>query len=151
MLKDLALQLSEEIPTGLPTELNAVCFPQIGFLIVVPLDEESNQALWDGPEDDKWEVMFTTEASAYYKSSAMRGLDNQYGDIWGEICGEYRKLLMIFWASSTPTFINADREIEMLHDLAQRVLEYQEMLVTVSDVCGELDWFVKAFQATRKS
>lgn len=88
MLKNLALQLSEEIPIGLPTELNAVCFPQIGFLVVVPKDEESNMALWDGPEDDKWEVMFTTEASAYYKTSVMRELDDRFGDIYGEICGK---------------------------------------------------------------
>ncbi len=32
-----------------------------------------------------------------------------------------------------------DLEIEMSYDLAQRVLQYEQMLVAVSDLCGELD------------
>jgi len=33
-----------------------------------------------------------------------------------------------------------DREIEIIHDLAQRVLVHEEMLNVVSDILGELDW-----------
>ena len=33
-----------------------------------------------------------------------------------------------------------DREIELIHDLAQRVLVHEEMLNVVSDILGELDW-----------
>jgi len=33
-----------------------------------------------------------------------------------------------------------DREIELIHDLAQRVLVHEEMLNAVSDILGELDW-----------
>lgn len=33
-----------------------------------------------------------------------------------------------------------DREIEIIHELAQKVLEYEEILIQVSDVCGQLDW-----------
>jgi len=33
----------------------------------------------------------------------------------------------------------SDKEIEMVHDLAQRVLEYEELLTAASDICGELD------------
>lgn len=42
----------------------------------------------------------------------------------------------------TATYIElpADREIEIVHDLAQRVLEHEEMLNTVSDILGEVDW-----------
>lgn len=34
-----------------------------------------------------------------------------------------------------------DREIEIMHELAQFVLEYEDMLTAASDVCGELDWY----------
>lgn len=36
--------------------------------------------------------------------------------------------------------IVADREIEIIHDLAQRVLLHEEMLGKASDILGELDW-----------
>ncbi len=32
-----------------------------------------------------------------------------------------------------------DKEIEIIHELAQRVLEYENMLCVISDICGELD------------
>lgn len=35
---------------------------------------------------------------------------------------------------------NPDLEIEILHDLAQRVLGYDTLLATASDILGELDW-----------
>lgn len=36
--------------------------------------------------------------------------------------------------------MHLDREIEIVHDLAQRVLRFEELLNTCSDICGELDW-----------
>lgn len=33
----------------------------------------------------------------------------------------------------------AEKEIEIVYDLAQRVLRYENVLVDASDVCGELD------------
>lgn len=36
----------------------------------------------------------------------------------------------------------ADREIEIIHELAERILEYEELLTTASDICAEIDWFV---------
>jgi len=33
-----------------------------------------------------------------------------------------------------------DREIEIVYELAQRVLEFEDMLSSTSDLCGELDW-----------
>lgn len=36
----------------------------------------------------------------------------------------------------------ADKEIEIVHELAQKVLEYEELLTTTSDICGELDRYV---------
>ena len=34
---------------------------------------------------------------------------------------------------------DTDKEIEIVHALAQRVLEFEAMLCEVSDICGEID------------
>lgn len=34
----------------------------------------------------------------------------------------------------------ADREIEIVHDLGQEILKYEDLLSTTSDICAELDW-----------
>jgi DNA mismatch repair protein MSH5 len=48
----------------------------------------------------------------------MYEMDDHFGDLYGII---------------------SDREIEISHELAQFVLEYEVLLTTISDVCGELD------------
>ena len=48
------------------------------------------------------------------------------------------KLMVLFELSHTNPL--ADREIEIVHDLAQRVLEYANMLCEISDICAEFDW-----------
>lgn len=35
---------------------------------------------------------------------------------------------------------SSDKEIEIVHELSQSVLKYEEMLKRASDICGELDW-----------
>jgi DNA mismatch repair protein MSH5 len=47
-------------------------------------------------------------------------MDNHFGDIYGII---------------------SDREIEISHELAQFVLQYEELFTSCSDVCGELDLY----------
>lgn len=36
----------------------------------------------------------------------------------------------------------AEKEIEIVYDLAQKVLQYENVLIEASDICGEIDWFV---------
>lgn len=110
-------------------ELTVVFLPQIGFLICMPKDPETRRAIWEGgPGDDVWERIFTTEENVYYKDYRMQEMDEKIGDLHGAIC---------------------DKEIEIVHELAQRVLEYEDMLCTVSDVCGELDALLALAQGAR--
>ena len=37
--------------------------------------------------------------------------------------------------------MSLDKEIEIIHELATEVLKFEGMLCTVSDICGELDWY----------
>jgi DNA mismatch repair protein MSH5 len=124
-IEDLLHKVTDHIANIVPAELNAkinvIFFPQIGFLIASPVDGENGVGVFEGPENDPWEKMFVTEAAAYYKNSNMREMDEHFGDIYGRIC---------------------DKEIEIVHELAERILEYDHLLNEVSDICGELDSLV---------
>lgn len=45
--------------------------------------------------------------------------------------------------------IPTEKEIEIVYDLAQRVLQYENVLVDASDICGEIDRFVSAVFISR--
>ncbi len=124
-IENLLHQVTEHIATFVPAELdakiNVIFFPQIGFLIASPIDPRTGASVFEGPDADPWDQTFVTEAAAYYKNSNMREMDEHFGDIYGRIC---------------------DREIEIVQDLGERVLEYEAALNDVSDLCGELDSLV---------
>jgi DNA mismatch repair protein MSH5 len=115
LLSQAALDITRTMPAEVDCSLNVIFFPQLGFHITVPLDERTGQAVWMGVG---WEAMFTTEKQVYLKDPKMRALDQDLGDLWASIC---------------------DIEIEIAHDLAQRVLMDEKLLVAASDLCGELD------------
>lgn len=118
LLGTVARSLSEKLPADFQGSLNVLYFPQIGFLITVPLDPITGEAVYDGNFDNPWERMFSTEDQVYFKNSQMREMDGHFGDLYGII---------------------SDREIEISHELAQYVLENEKLLTAASDVCGELD------------
>ena len=63
-------------------------------------------------------VTETSRGQAYFKNDEMREMDDHFGDLYGMI---------------------SDREIEISHELAQYVLEYEDLFTTASDICGQLD------------
>ncbi|QKX55952.1 uncharacterized protein TRUGW13939_03051 [Talaromyces rugulosus] len=119
LLKQVAIDVASTIPTNLGIDVNVIYFPQLGFNIAIPFNERG-LAAYTG-EDDSWEQIFTTENRAYFKDSRMREMDEKLGDIYGLIC---------------------EREIEIAHELAQRVLKYEQVLLASSDLCGELDCYL---------
>lgn len=118
LLSQVAQDVAQRVPAELDADINIIFFPQIGFLIAIRLDQESGRGVYEGNNEDPWEKMFTTEEYAYYKNGNVSEMDDYWGDIYGRIC---------------------DREIEIIHDLAAKILEYEEILTNVSDICGELD------------
>lgn len=38
----------------------------------------------------------------------------------------------------------SEKEIEIVYDMAQKILQYENVLVEASDVCGELDRYLPA-------
>ncbi|KAE8842680.1 hypothetical protein PTNB73_00732 [Pyrenophora teres f. teres] len=128
-LNQVARKLSERMPSDLRATLNVIYFPQIGFLCTTPVDPETGTAVYDGSFDNPWERMFSTEEQVYFKNSETREMDDHFGDVYGII---------------------SDREIEISHELAQYLLQYQELLTSCSDVCGELDSLLALAQGAKK-
>ncbi|KAJ9647903.1 chaperone ATPase hsp78 [Coniosporium tulheliwenetii] len=128
LLSEAARSIASKLPpNAMPPEaqLNVIFFPQIGFLIAVPVDEQTGQGVYAGT---LWKRIFTTGATVYYKSPQMQEMDERFGDIYGLIC---------------------DKEIEIIHELAQAILEYEDLLTTVSDTCGELDSLLALTQGAK--
>ncbi|EPS45841.1 hypothetical protein H072_260 [Dactylellina haptotyla CBS 200.50] len=133
ILSEVAQKVLDELPQEfrlLELDLNVVYYPQLGYLLCVPLGGDG-MPVYSGPtgedeEANRWDWMFGTAQSSYYKNERMKALDAELGDIFGNIC---------------------DREIDILHGLQEEVLKYRDMLTKCSDICGELDSLISLAQA----
>ncbi|PYI25587.1 DNA mismatch repair protein Msh5 [Aspergillus indologenus CBS 114.80] len=124
LLKKIAIEIAGEIPEFYDIDVNVIYFPQLGFNIAIPLNQ-AGDAAYRGPAEE-WNLMFFTENRAYFKDFRMRELDEKLGDIYGLIC---------------------EKEIEIVYDLAQRLLRYESNLLEASDICGQLDSLLAMAQA----
>ncbi|RAR08460.1 DNA mismatch repair protein MutS [Stemphylium lycopersici] len=127
-LNRVARKLSENMPSDLRASLNVIYFPQIGFLCTTPVDPDTGNVIYDGNFDHPWERMFATEEQVYFKNSETREMDEHFGDVYGII---------------------SDREIEISHELAQYLLQYEGLLTTCSDILGELDSLLALAQGAK--
>lgn len=118
LLSHAAQHIAQRLPAELVNQINVVYFPQIGFLISVTKDEDDAPTTYPGPPNDPWEKMFGSTTHSYYKNFNTAELDQQFGDLYGRIL---------------------DIEIEITQGLAHRVLGYEPLINTASDLCGELD------------
>ncbi|KAE8325500.1 DNA mismatch repair protein Msh5 [Aspergillus sergii] len=124
LLKQVAIDIASTIPESLDIDVNVIYFPQLGFNIAIPLNGRG-EATFTGSYDD-WELIFVTENRAYFKDFRMREMDEKLGDIYGLIC---------------------EKEIEIVYELAQKVLQYEKVLLEASDICGHIDSLLAMSQA----
>ena len=95
-IEDLLNQTSQDIARHIPAQysldLNVIFFPQIGFLISMPVDPETGRSNYEGGEGEErpWERIFSTAARVYYKDFRMNELDETFGDMYAAICGKSR-------------------------------------------------------------
>ena len=93
-IEDLLNQTSQNVASSIPTlyslNLNVIFFPQIGFLISMPLDPVTGKAEYEGGEGENqpWERIFSTASRVYYKDYRMLELDETFGDMYALICGK---------------------------------------------------------------
>ena len=106
-IEDLLNQTSQTIAASIPQQfgldLNVIFFPQIGFLISMPVDLETGRGNYEGGDTDeqKWDRIFSTGSRVYYKDFRMRELDDTLGDMYAVICG----MLVSFIARPTLSLI----------------------------------------------
>lgn len=117
LLTTKAVEIAQTLPEGVNVDLQVTYLPHMGFHLGVSMDTTTGQPAYDGRELG-WQRTFNTDKQVYFKTAAMHELDEDLGDLYAVIC---------------------DFEIEIAYDLAQRVLEDEKLLVTASDLCGELD------------
>ncbi|KAL8832534.1 MAG: hypothetical protein Q9191_000216 [Dirinaria sp. TL-2023a] len=133
-IEDLLNQSSQAIASSVPAQysldLNVIFFPQIGFLISMPVNGVTGRANYEGGDtaDQQWDRIFSTATRVYYKDFRMKELDDTLGDMYAIIC---------------------DKEIEIVHELSQSVLKHEEMLKHASDICGEIDCLLALAQGAK--
>lgn len=90
LLNQTSLSITSTIPAQLGLDLNVIFFPQIGFLISIPVDPDTGRGDYegDGTEEGRWDRIFSTSLRAYYKDYRMRELDETLGDMYAVICGK---------------------------------------------------------------
>ncbi|KAL4070005.1 DNA mismatch repair protein MutS [Scleroderma yunnanense] len=121
VLSKVAQQISESVPSDYATSLNVVYFPQLGFLITVPMLEKwKSDAGIEVLEGWNFQVMsFLTPGS---------DMDLHIGDLH-------------------PAII--DREIELVHDLLEETMPFHDSMINACDVCAELDCLLAFAEAAR--
>uniref|UniRef100_A0A8H7NCI4 DNA mismatch repair protein MSH5 n=1 Tax=Bionectria ochroleuca TaxID=29856 RepID=A0A8H7NCI4_BIOOC len=120
-LSKVVKQVSRNIPEWAHRYIQSCVFlPQLGFLTMVEFDPQTKSAKYEGEgaTDDKWEQLFTANGAVCYKNRYMRELDEQFGDMYCQI---------------------GDREVEIVHNLVNLVLEHEDVLIRASDLCGDFD------------
>jgi len=94
-IEDLLNQTSRAIAATIPAvyslDLNVIFFPQIGFLISIPLNPGTGRGDYEGGDEEgqRWDRIFSTGTRIYYKDDRMRELDERLGDMYAVICGTF--------------------------------------------------------------
>ncbi|KAI0789758.1 DNA mismatch repair protein MutS [Abortiporus biennis] len=127
VLSKVAERISVTVPSDYAASLNVVYFPQLGYLICVPMLEEwktdAGITVLDG-----WTFQFSSESHAYFKSQEMRDMDKYIGDLHSAI---------------------VDLEIEIIQALLDNILIHADSMSTACDICAELDCLLSFAEATR--
>ncbi|KAJ3248643.1 MutS protein msh5 [Chytriomyces hyalinus] len=127
LLSRVAQEIAQTIPDSVSDALNVIYFPQLGYLITIPLREDMNsQESFMIPGLD---FQFCTSKTVFYKSAQMIELDETLGDLHSII---------------------TDKEIEIVQRLQETILMHADALIQVSYICAELDCLLAFADAAEK-
>ncbi|OBZ71456.1 Prohibitin-2 [Grifola frondosa] len=145
VLSKVALQISAIVPPEYASSLNVVYFPQLGFLICVPMLEEwktdAGVTVLEG-----WTFQFSSESHVYFKSPEMHDMDDHIGDLHPSIVG---KCYLGLIRRSNELFSTLDREIEIVQALQERIIVHEQAMGHACDICAELDCLLSFADASR--
>jgi DNA mismatch repair protein MSH5 len=125
--------IAKDIESSNLESINTVYFPQLGFLITIPIGNRDPAAV---TEQLGFELQFLSDKIAYFKNQRMRGnigctnspsslltssldLDEDIGDIYADII---------------------DCQLEIMQQLCGSVFALEGLLVRAVSVCSEIDW-----------
>ncbi|KAF7314371.1 DNA mismatch repair protein 5 [Mycena kentingensis (nom. inval.)] len=127
VLSKVAEKVCQTVPPDYAMSLNVVYFPQLGFLICVPMLDE-----WRGPggiqATEGWTFQFSSESHVYFKSKEMSDMDIHIGDLHPSI---------------------VDREIEIVQELLDDIIVHFPAMASVCDTFAELDCLLAFAGASR--
>ncbi|KAG7440868.1 uncharacterized protein BT62DRAFT_1080549 [Guyanagaster necrorhizus] len=127
VLSKVAQQMSQLVPADYAPSLNIVYFPQLGFLVCIPMLKEwrteAGITVIDG-----WTFQFSSESHVYFKSQEMHDMDAHIGDLHSLI---------------------VDREIEIIQSLLGDILVHYDIMTHACDICAELDCLLAFADASR--
>ncbi|KAI9364612.1 muts domain V-domain-containing protein [Pilaira anomala] len=148
-LLKISKDISATLPVGLGAVLNVVYFPQLGYLITLP----QNRSVSDSKSTSShshvgdyyagylhgFELQFTTTENMYYKNDRMKGIlfdaltiILQYLQVFSELDGAIGDIHAMI----------ADKEIEIIQALSERVLNYVNQFSEVASLLSELDCLI---------
>ncbi|KAI0662083.1 DNA mismatch repair protein MutS [Cubamyces menziesii] len=130
VLSKVAMQVSATIPADYASSLNVVYFPQLGFLVCVPMQEE-----WQGESGVEVLDGWTFQRCVVRSNRHIRNITNEGTDMDTHI-GDLHPAIV-------------DREIEIVQTLQESLLEYAEDIARVCDICAELDCLLSFAAASR--
>ena len=89
LLSRAATNIGASIPVPHANDLEVNYYPQLGFLISMPIDPKTKRAQFEGGEGDaKWERYFSTADKIFFKDYRMQELDEILGDLQTTIYGK---------------------------------------------------------------
>ncbi|KAJ3031736.1 UNVERIFIED_CONTAM: MutS protein msh5 [Siphonaria sp. JEL0065] len=127
LLSNVAHEVAKTIPDNLSDWLNVIYFPQLGYLITIPLQSHmTSQESFIIPGLD---FQFCTAKTVFYKSEQMYEMDETMGDVHSII---------------------ADKEIAIIQGLQSSISQYAAVLTAVSQITAELDCLLALAESARK-
>lgn len=136
--------------------VGCVFHPQRGYLLVAAaiLQERTNYGSKNYSSDlefsvDAHEDALLEDGLVYFKTSGLRAVDGEFGDLAGNIIGESEQAenLHVDTSKLIPTcrcyrFLanhSLDLEVELFHELGLKVVEQEDALLEASRAVGEID------------
>lgn len=117
---------NENIGMIINNGINVVYFPQLGFLTVLP--NEPSVLAFIQSRSSSWTLVFKSDNSLYLKNSRMEKIDEEIGDIYGEI---------------------TDLEIEFVNALLSDLLQHAEDIRKITKYVGILDCIMAYARVSR--
>ena len=114
-LSSVVSRIASRVSDPAISTLNVVYFPQLGFLVTIPLRGGRTAS---GVQEPGFDLQFATERVAYFKEESTRALDSEIGDVYADM---------------------VDREIEIVRILVDQITPHRQALVGYGHKLAELD------------